>query len=63
MSRIATETRSPNPRPAPQPPPEHDAWLEDVRRWYYGGMEPPDASEAPASQPSADVHRTQQTAG
>jgi hypothetical protein len=29
---------------------ERDAWLEDVRRWYYGGMEPsgdemPDGSD------------------
>jgi hypothetical protein len=38
--------------PAPQPiaDDERDAWLDDVRRWYYGGMEPGGDADSAAGQ-------------
>lgn len=46
----------PQPRatdPAPGAPYDPDAWLDDVRRWYYGGTEP--ADPAPAMPPPASL--------
>lgn len=48
-----------------KPPDSVDAWLDEVRRWYFGGTPPagdlpdlPDPPNAPA--PQADVRRRRQ---
>jgi hypothetical protein len=64
MSRVAVQTRPPKSQPAPRPSidDQRDAWLDDVRRWYYGGMEPLGDVDPAASQPGGDGDGNQPTA-
>jgi len=36
-------------------PQDADAWLDDVRRWFYGGTPPPDTLPAPEAAHRVDV--------
>jgi len=64
MSHVATEPCAPTNQPVRQPlaDDQRDAWLDDVRRWYYGGMEPLGDVDAGASRTNPDGRDNQPAA-